>query len=96
MEYKKVCLKINGKESVKLRDVSTKFKSYSKQLDVPFKIYAYFEHVLKGIQSDDKGSNVSYTKSYQNIFFQVLVTKLCMLMIDLASTLFFTKEKCSQ
>ena len=37
-EHKKVCLKVNGKESLKLKSGSIKFKNCSKQLSVPFKI----------------------------------------------------------
>ena len=48
-EHKKVCLKINGKQSVKLRSGSINFKNHSKQLAVPFKIYADSESILKGI-----------------------------------------------
>ena len=40
-EHKNVCLKINGKQSVKLRSDSIKFKNYFKQLAVPFKIHVY-------------------------------------------------------
>ena len=64
-EHKKVCLKINGKQSVKLRSGSTEFKNYFKQLAVPFKIYADFQSVLKGVQSNDNDNNASYTKKYQ-------------------------------
>ena len=35
---KEVCLKINGKEAVKLKSGSIKFKNYFRQLVVPFKI----------------------------------------------------------
>ena len=42
-----------------------KFKNYSKQLAVPFKIYDDFESVLKWAQSDDRGSNAFYNKKYQ-------------------------------
>ena len=35
-EHKKVCLKINGKESVKLKSGSIQFKNNFKQLAVPF------------------------------------------------------------
>ena len=62
--HKKVCLKINGKQSVKLRDRTIKFKNYFKQLAVQFKIYVELESV-KGVQSDDEGSNATYTKKYQ-------------------------------
>ena len=32
---------------------------------MPFKIYADFECDLKGVQKDNRGNNVSYTKKYQ-------------------------------
>ena len=37
---KKLVLKINGKQTVKLESGSIKFKNHFKQLAVPFKIYA--------------------------------------------------------
>ena len=64
MQHKKICLKINGKQSVKLKSGSINFKNYFKQLAVPFKIYVDFESVLKRIRSDDK-NNASNTKKYQ-------------------------------
>ena len=48
-EHKEACLKINSKQSVKLRSVSIKFKNNFKQLPVPFKIYYDFESLLKGV-----------------------------------------------
>ena len=42
---KKVCLKINIKQSVKLRSDLTKFKNYFKKLAVSFSIYSDFESV---------------------------------------------------
>ena len=42
IEHKKDCLVINGKQSVKLKSSSIRFKNYSKQIPVPFKIYASF------------------------------------------------------
>ena len=62
VEHKEVCLKITGKQSI---NGSIKFKIFSKQLAVRFEVYARFESVSKGVQSDDKDSNVSYTKRYQ-------------------------------
>ena len=64
-EHKKVCLKINGKQSVKLRIDSIKSKKYFKQLAVLFKICADFESVSKGVQSNDNNDNAYYTKKYQ-------------------------------
>ena len=93
MKHKKFCLKINGKQSVKLRSDSINLKNYFKQLAVPFKIYADFESILKRIHSDDKNNDASYTKNIKHIFLPGLLTKLYVLMIDLASQLFFTEEK---
>ena len=47
VEHKKDCLVINGKQSVKLKSSSIGFKNYSRQIPVPFKIYADFECILK-------------------------------------------------
>ena len=56
---------INGKQSVKLKSGSIKFKNQFKQLLVPFKVYTDFECLLKGVQSSDK-NNTSYTEKYQD------------------------------
>ena len=42
-EHKENCLIINGKQCVKLSEGSIIFKNYSRQIPVPFKIYADFE-----------------------------------------------------
>ena len=65
-EHKETCLKINGKQSVKLRSGSIKFKNYFKHLTVLFKTYADFESILKGVKNDDKNNNASSTKNYQS------------------------------
>ena len=65
IEHKKTCLEINGKQTVKLRSGSIKFKNYFKQVAVAFKIYAEFESLLKGVRSSDK-NNASYTEKYQS------------------------------
>ena len=65
IEHKKTCLEINGKQTVKLRIGSIKFKNYCKQLAVPFKIYAYFESLPKGVNSNDRNNDTSYTEKYQ-------------------------------
>ena len=56
---------INGKQTVKLESGSNRFRSYLKQLAVPFKIYADFECLLKAVKSSDK-KNSSYTEKYQD------------------------------
>ena len=63
-EHREVCLKISGKQRVKLRVGSIKFNNYPKQLVVLFKIYADFESVLKGFRRDDRVSKTSCTKKY--------------------------------
>ena len=66
IEHKKTCLEINSKQTVKLRSGSIKFKNHFKQLAVPFKIYADFESLLKGVRSSDTNNNTSYTEIYQD------------------------------
>ena len=60
LEQKEKFLMINGKQSVKLKSCSISIKNYFKQLPVPFKIYADFECLLKGVKSSDE-NNGSYT-----------------------------------
>ena len=65
-KHKKVCLKINGKQSVKLRSCLIKFKNHFKQLAAPFKIDADFESVLKGVQSCNSNNNNSSSSNNNN------------------------------
>ena len=66
-EHKEDCLLINGKQSVKLESGFISFKNYSKQIPVPFKIYADFECILEKVDGDiECSSNISYTRKYQN------------------------------
>ena len=66
-EHKEDCLVINGKKSVKLESGFISFKNYSKQIPVPFKIYAKFECILEKVDGDIVcSSNSSYTRKYQN------------------------------
>ena len=48
---------------------------------MPFKIYADFESILRGVQRVGRDNNTSYTKKYQE-HIAVLLTKLCAFMID--------------
>ena len=66
VEHKETCLKINGKQTLKLKSGSIKFKNYFKQLAVPFKIYADFESVLKRIRGSDRKNNTSYNERYHD------------------------------
>ena len=85
MEHKKDCLVINGKQSVKLKSSSIRFKNYSKQIHVPFKIYADFECILKKVACDIIecnsivcNSNISYTRKYQDHILCSCVYKVCL------------------
>ena len=83
---------INGKQSVKLKSGSISFKNYFQQFPVPFKIYADFECILKGVRSSDK-KMTHIQKNIKIIFLAVLLIKLFVLIINLVKKLFFTEEK---
>ena len=61
-QNKDICLSINGAQSGSLEKGTTEFKSYFKQIAVPFKIYANFECNLKSVESFEG----SYSKKYQD------------------------------
>ena len=50
IKHKENCLSINGKQSIKLEKKIITFKTYFKQIPVPFKIYAVFECNLKSVK----------------------------------------------
>ena len=52
-QHKKICLKINGGEAVKLKSGFIEYKNYFKQIPVPFKFYADFEYTLNSIKSNE-------------------------------------------
>ena len=86
VEHRGACLKINGKQTVKLRSGLIKFRNHFKQLAVSFKIYADFECNVKRDKSSDRGD-------IKHIFLAVFLMKLFVLMIDSAGQLFFIEEK---
>ena len=61
-EHEKLCLSINGAQSLRLEKWTTKLKNCFKQIPVPFKIYADFECNLKSVESYED----SYSKKHQN------------------------------
>ena len=65
-EHRKICLEINGKQSVKLESGSIKFKNYFKEIAVPFKIYADTEFNLEKNHINNRDKNTSFTEKYQN------------------------------
>ena len=88
MEYKEVCSRVNGKQRVKLRNGSIKFKSNSNQLG--FSILNLFQ---KGFEVMIEVVMLPIPKNINDTFLVVLLTKLRVLMIDLGGRLFFTEEK---
>ena len=65
-EQKETCLKMNSKQSVKLESGLIKFKNYVKQLDVPFKVYVDFESILKWIKQNNRKTDTSHIRKFQN------------------------------
>ena len=65
VEHIKICLKVNGKQSIKLRNGLIKFNNRYKHLAVSFKIYADSESVFKRVQKTNRDGNAFYTKKYQ-------------------------------
>ena len=72
VEHKETCLKINGKQTVKIISGSIKTKNYLKQLAVPFKIYADFESLLKRVWGSDKKIILHTLLNIKNTFVAVL------------------------
>ena len=64
IEHKKYFLLTNGKQNVKLKNGFISSKNYSRQIPVPFKIYADFECILKKVESVIVDDNSSYTRKY--------------------------------
>ena len=52
-EHRKVCLSINGAQSIRLEKGTIKFYNYFKQIPVQFKIYADFECNLESVESHE-------------------------------------------
>ena len=88
-KHKEDCLKINGKQSVKLEKGTIEFEDYFKQIRVAFNIYADFECKLKGVKSYEG----FYTKKIKITFLVVLLTKLFVFMIGFLSHLWFSEVK---
>ena len=65
--HKGDCLKINGKQNIKMPAEGSKiyFKNFYKTSESPFVIYADFESLLILVDSSENYQNESYTKQYQ-------------------------------
>ena len=65
-KHKENFLKINGKQSIKLKSGLIKFKNHFKQLAVPFEMCVDFESILKWIKRNNRKTNTSYTEKYED------------------------------
>ena len=65
VKHKEIYLKINGKQTVKLKIGFIELKNYTRQIPALFKLFADFECILKSVKSDKKVSG-SYTENYQD------------------------------
>ena len=72
--YEEYCLKINGKQNLKLGKRFIEFHNFNKMVPAPFKIYANFECLLKNV--DDIGINNEGNHSLLNIKIKFLVVFL--------------------
>ena len=81
IKHKEDCLSINGTQSVDVEEGIIKFENYSKQLPVPFKIYADFECNLQ----DTEIYEGSCKKKYHDHVPCSYAYKMSVLMIDLVS-----------
>ena len=50
VEHKKICLKINGRQTIKLKSGLAEFKNYSGQITGLFQVYPDFECILKSVK----------------------------------------------
>ena len=93
-KYKMDCLLVNGGKNVKLEKGFLGFKNYSRQILLPFKIYADIKCILKDVDVSISNDNISYTKkNIKIIFLVVLLINWCVLIINIVKKLFCIEEK---
>ena len=66
LEHKETFLKINGEQTVKLRNGSIKIRNHFKQLTVLFKIHVNFECNFEKINTNKRDNDTSYIENYQD------------------------------
>ena len=66
-ENQKDCLLINKGQNVTSKKGFTEFKNFNRQIPVPFKIYADFECLLKGVDCGIDSDCFCYPKKYQDL-----------------------------
>ena len=87
--HKEDCLSINDVQSVNVEKGIIEFKTYFKQLPVPFKIYTDFEYNLR----DAEIYEGSYTKNIMDMFPVTMLIKSFLLTINLVNQLLFINVK---
>ena len=91
VEHKETCLKVNGKESVKLRSRSIKFENNLKN---HLRFILILSVMGKELRLVIEKIMLHITlKNIKQILLAVLLTKLFVFVMDSASQLFFTEEK---
>ena len=93
VENRRICLKTNAQQTVKLGSGLIRFKNDFKQLVVRFRIDANFESVLKSSKNNNTKIRLHTLKNAKHIFLSVLFRMLCVLIITLATQLLFTEVK---
>ena len=91
VENRRICLKRNAQQTVKLGSGLIRFKNHFKQLVVRFRIDANFESVLKSSKNNNTKIRLHTLKNAKHIFLPVLLRMLCVLIITLATQLLFTE-----
>ena len=85
---------INVAQNVKLEKGFIRFTNYSRQISVPFKIYADFERILKNVDYVGVDNNCFHTReNIKTMFRVVLLLKLCVLIISIVKMLFGIEGK---
>ena len=87
-KHKEDCLNINGTESVDVKEGIIKFENYSRQLPVPFKIYADFEcnlqdtEIYEGSCTKKYHDHVPCSYAYKIVCIDDRFSKLIVVYID--------------
>ena len=86
-------MKIDGKQSVKLKSGSIKCKNHFPQIAVPLKFMLILNPFWNGLEKIISQLILHILKNTEIIFLAVLLAELYELMINLANQLFFTEGK---
>ena len=92
-KHRKICLEINGKQSVKLESGSIKFKNYFKQIAMSFNIYPDTECNLEKKHINHRDKNTLFTEKYQNHIPGSFTYKLVCVNDKVSKPIVFYREK---